>query len=173
LPVAPAITLLGVFAVHRWLTRAGGTGRGITPRTATIAVLVAWIAVKVCFVEIALPRRTAGRNAQPTGEHLARLVPPGEVLYLCRLKDEGVLFYYGRPARRLNVLEITPGQSAYVLMLDVEWDERRFRGRPEYIVGLRDQQRAPIHLVRLHGPTENDHAWPKPPTPQPSSPSAP
>ena len=174
LPVAPAVTLLGVIAAYHWTTRMAAAGRRVTsPRAGLIAVLIAWAAVKVVFVEVALPARTAGRDARPTGEQLARLVPPGEILYLCRLKDEGVLFYYGRPARRLNRLEVPVGTAAYVLMLDAEWDGRHFRGRPEYIAEFRDQQKAPIHLVRLHARSEDDEWPPLPPTPPTFSPSAP
>jgi 4-amino-4-deoxy-L-arabinose transferase-like glycosyltransferase len=172
LPVAPAITLLGVIVLSRWTSGLTDSGRRFTrPRVGMIVAVLAWAAVKVVFVEAVVPERTAGRNARTTGEQLARLVPAGEILYLCRLKDEGVLFYYGRPARRLTRIEVPAGTAVYVLMLDVEWDGHGFRGRPEYIAQLRDQQQAPFHLVRLHGPPEDD-GWP-PPTLPTSSPSAP
>ena len=57
-------------------------------------------------------------------------------------------------------------------MLDAEWDGERYRGRPEYMAELRDQQQAPIHLVRLHGLPRTTR-WPRPPTLPTSSPSAP
>lgn len=174
LPVVPAVTLLGVIAAHHWRTRAALWNRPVpSARAAVFALLLAWAVVKVVFVEVVMPRRTAGRDARPTGEHLARLVPPGEILYLCRLKDEGVLFYYGRPARRLARIDVPLGTAVYVLMLDAEWDGRHFRGRPEYIAELRDQQKAPIHLIRLHVPTEDDEWLPVPPPLPTSSPSAP
>jgi 4-amino-4-deoxy-L-arabinose transferase-like glycosyltransferase len=175
LPVAPAITLLGVIVVSHWIPGAGSFRRFVSPRAALIATVLAWAVVKVVFVEAAVPQRTAGRGAHETGEQLARLVPQGEILYLCRLKDEGVLFYYGRPARRLPWISAQHGSAIFVLMLDAEWDGGRYDGRPEYIAELRDQQGAPIHLVRLHGPTEDEPGWPAPhrPTPPTSSPSAP
>jgi 4-amino-4-deoxy-L-arabinose transferase-like glycosyltransferase len=173
LPVAPAITALGVIALSRWMT-ARPTRRLVSPATALVCTILAWAVVKVVFVEAVIQDRTVGRNARETGEQLARLVPPGETLYLCRLKDEGVLFYYGRPARRLTGVEVEPGSAVYVLMLDAEWNGELFRGRLAYIAELRDQQKAPIHLVRLHGPMEHGVGWPNPPPiPPPSSPSAP
>jgi hypothetical protein len=135
---------------------------------------VFWAAVKVVFVEAIVPSRTADRNARQTGEHLSRLVPPGEILYLCRLKDEGVLFYYGRPARRLDPLAIPDNTAVYALLIHAEWDGELFRARPVHLAELRDQQGAPIHLVRLHGPNLDDPEWPaqRPWIPPTSSPSA-
>jgi 4-amino-4-deoxy-L-arabinose transferase-like glycosyltransferase len=173
LPVAPAITLLGVIVLSHWMSSATATRRFVSPRAGLIAAVLAWAVVKIMFVQAVMPERTAGRHACETGEQLARLVPPGEILYLCRLKDEGVLFYYGRPAQRLTRIEVPAGTAVYVLMLDAEWDGERYHGRPEYIAELRDQQQAPIHLIRLHGPPEDD-AWPPlPPIPPTSSPSVP
>jgi hypothetical protein len=174
LPVAPAIGLLGVIVLSRWAVPGPGLGRRLaSPAVGVVCAVLAWAVVKVVFVEAVIPDRTAGRNARETGEQLVRLVPPDEILYLCRLKEEGVLFYYGRPARRLATIEAPPGSAFFVLMLDAEWDRERFRGRPEYVAELRDQQQAPIHLVRIHGPTEPDE-WPEPrQTPPTSSRSAP
>jgi hypothetical protein len=174
LPVAPAMTLLGVIVLSHWMSGVVGTRRFVSPRAGLIAAVLAWAVVKVMFVQAVVPERTAGRHARDTGEQLARLVPPGEILYLCRLKDEGVLFYYGRPARRLSRIEVPAGTAVYVLLLDAEWDGHRFWGRPEHLAELRDQQQAPIHLVRLQGlsPFEDD-AWPPPPTLPTSSPSVP
>src|SRR5262249_35719679 len=147
LPICPAITLLGVIVVLHWVEYAGTSIRRLaSPRTALVSVLLAWIVVKIVFVEAVVRDRTSNRNARETGEEIARLVPPGEILYLCRLKDEGVLFYYARPARRFDPFAIPRGTAIYALLLDAEWDGHEFRGRPEYIAELRDQQHAPIHF---------------------------
>jgi 4-amino-4-deoxy-L-arabinose transferase-like glycosyltransferase len=171
LPIAPAITLLGVVVLSHWMASVGSVRRLVSPRAGLIAAVLAWAVVKGVFVEAAVPQRTAGRGARETGEQLARLVPPGEILYLCRLKDEGVLFYYGRPGRRLAEIAPPADRAIHVLMLDAEWDGGHYRGQPEYIAELRDQQGAPIHLVRLHGP--EDVQWPPVRTLPTSSPSAP
>jgi 4-amino-4-deoxy-L-arabinose transferase-like glycosyltransferase len=177
LPVAPAMTLLGVIVILKWSDGLLPAGRRSTsPRVALLCALIVWAAVKVVFVESVVPARTANRNARQTGEQLARLVPPGQILYLCRLKDEGVLFYYGRPARRVESFEGAPRESSiYVLMLDAEWDGERYTGRPEHLAELRDQQHAPIHLVKLHAWSEGDPRWlgPRYPILPTSSPSPP
>lgn len=173
LPVAPALTLLGVIVLARWMNVPAA--RQLTsPRAGLVAAVLAWAVVKVMFVQAVVPERTAGRNARETGEQLARLVPEGEILYLCRLKDEGVLFYYGRPAQRVSRIEVRSGVPICVLLLDAEWDGHCYWGRPEHLAELRDQQQAPIHLVRLYGlPPFEDDTWPPPPTLPTSSPSAP
>jgi 4-amino-4-deoxy-L-arabinose transferase-like glycosyltransferase len=157
LPIAPAITLLGIIVILRWVENA--KWRFTSPRSILIATLVLWMTVKVVFVVAIVPSRTAGRNARETGEQLARLVPPGEILYLCRLKDEGVLFYYGRPARRQMPIDPAQGTAVYAILLDAEWDGGLYYGRAIYVAEMRDQQGAPIHLVRLYGPTEDDGEW--------------
>lgn len=155
LPICPAITLLGVLALAHFLTPLV-VSRPTLARTALIVGLALWLTVKVVFVEWIVPNRTTGRNARQTGEEISRLVPEGEILYLCRLKDEGVLFYYGRPARRQLPIDPAPGTAVYAVLLDAEWDDQLYHGRPVHLAELRDQQGAPIHLVRLHGPTEDE-----------------
>lgn len=167
LPIAPAVTILGVLVLSHWANRFGPRGLSFA-RTGLILILIAWVGVKVVFVKHVIPARTEGRNAPETGAELACLVPPGETLYLCRLKDEGVLFYYGRPARRLAAIEAPPGRAICVLLLDAEWASVERAGRAVRLAELRDQQQAPIHLVRLDRPPEPRPAWPTPPTRPPS-----
>src|SRR5262249_24837794 len=62
---------------------------------AFIGLLIVWLIVKLVFIEVVLPRRNPLRQPKEKGEHLAALVPRDEVLYLFRLKDEGIMFYYG------------------------------------------------------------------------------
>src|SRR6202011_656603 len=54
---------------------------------------------------------------------LAARVPAGATLYLLRLKDEGIMFYYGRPVRRLASFEHLPsfGQPLYCILDESEW----------------------------------------------------
>lgn len=157
LPIAPAITVLGVVYLLQWAESV--RWRFTSQRSLLIATIVLWMMVKVVFVVAIVPSRTSNRNARETGEQLARLVPEGDILYLCRLKDEGVLFYYGRPARRQVPIDPEDGMAIYAILLDAEWDGGLYYGRPIYVAELRDQQGAPIHLVRLFGPTEDDGEW--------------
>jgi 4-amino-4-deoxy-L-arabinose transferase-like glycosyltransferase len=161
LPISPAITLLGVLVVHAWIE--AKWRNPLVRKQLIAAILVAWVAVKVVHVEVISPKRVAHRNARETGTHLAALVPEGQILYLCRLKDEGILFYYERPACRLESLIEAPSQCVYVLVLDSEWAECRMRA--EHVAELRDQQQAPIHLIRLHPANEGQTGWPALPIP--------
>jgi hypothetical protein len=171
LPLCPAIALLGILFLLHWSRSIPCISRRFPIILATI--LISWAAVKIVHVELIAPDRTANRNARATGERLSAIVPEGEILYLCRLKDEGVLFYYGRPALRLDSLERPPEKAAFAVLLDAEWSGLRLRA--DYITELRDQQQAPIHLVRLHGAKEGESEWPasRLPIPPRSSPSAP
>jgi 4-amino-4-deoxy-L-arabinose transferase-like glycosyltransferase len=170
LPICPAISLLGVVLVSRWLKAVARTPRKIAClRAAFVCTIVAWAAVKIVFVETIMPARTADRNARETGERLSALVPEGEILYLCRLKDEGIVFYYARPARRLTTHELRV-QPHYLLLLDEEWNGNEFRGRFIHVAALRDQQQATIHLVRFA--EKDDLGWLAPVHPIPPTYSA-
>jgi hypothetical protein len=74
-------------------------------------------------------------------------------LYLGNLKDEGVLFYYGRPSRRLAEAADgrPPAGAAYLVLTEAEW-KKWPPGRPAVVVeALRDEQGEPIFLVRTGG----------------------
>jgi 4-amino-4-deoxy-L-arabinose transferase-like glycosyltransferase len=173
LPITPAITLLGVIYLLKW-TDTTVRPLAVSRRTLLIGCLLTWAVVKLAYVEAIVPTRTADRNARQTGEELARLVPAGDILYLCRLKDEGVLFYYARPARRFDPESIPKGVAVHAVLLDAEWATEAGKRRSTHLTRLRDQQGAPIHLVRIQGPTEDDARCPRPPSiPPTSSPSAP
>ena len=129
-------------APRRFALRSGSRLRG-----AVVAFLVCWLAVKIVFVEVVVPRRTAGRDAEATAATLRELVPPGETLYLFRLKDEGVMFYYGRPARRLHDPRHLP-RPGYAVLIRREWDDRAAFGGAEPVRWMYDQQGDPLVLVR-------------------------
>jgi hypothetical protein len=108
-------------------------------------LLAAWLVVKLAYVAVVMPGRTDGRDARAKGALLSELVPPGENLFLYRLKDEGIMFYYGRPVRRLHADSDRP-PSGYAVLLGEEWD-RRPAGL-ELVRRLTDEQGDPIVLVR-------------------------
>src|SRR5262249_2127263 len=60
------------------------------------AVVLAALAVKLIYVEALLPARNHGRAPAAKGRELAALVPAGETLYLFRMKDDGLMYYYSR-----------------------------------------------------------------------------
>jgi hypothetical protein len=109
--------------------------------------LCVWVVVRVVFVEVVIPSRTAKRDPMPAATALRERVPSDQPLYLFRLKDEGVMFYYGRPAVRLN----NPGElprGAYAVLIRQEWDDRDAFGHLQLVDWLLDQQGDPLILVR-------------------------
>jgi 4-amino-4-deoxy-L-arabinose transferase-like glycosyltransferase len=122
--------------------------RWVSPRSAVIAILLAWCVVKVVFVEVVVARRAQQSHLNETVIRLRERVPAGETLYLCKLKDEGVLFYYGRPARRFT-WERPPDGTGFALLIEAEYRARASTGRFDVIEWLRDQQGDPIVLVRF------------------------
>lgn len=91
LPAQPAVAVLAAYGWVMW----GHRYKGV----ALAALLALWLGVKVGHVGWAMPARKCDPSA---GRELARLVPPGEVLGLLNIKDENLLFSYGRPARRVS-----------------------------------------------------------------------
>jgi 4-amino-4-deoxy-L-arabinose transferase-like glycosyltransferase len=151
LPLQPALAGLAAMVWHAWLTgRLRWPWPRLRPRRVLVGLLVLWLAVKLAFVHALIPRREAERGARRSGEHLAALVPEGEVLYLCGLKDEGVLFYYGRPARRVTDIAHLPRAAAlHCLLTEAEWQSWHGPGTAEALHRLRDEQGAGCVLVRV------------------------
>src|SRR5205823_3624984 len=80
-----------------------------------------------------VPERTRDRQPRERGALLASLVPPRQTLYLFGAKDEGILFYYGRPAQRLAGPDHLPANSelVYCMMTEAEWRRQTFRREGE------------------------------------------
>jgi 4-amino-4-deoxy-L-arabinose transferase-like glycosyltransferase len=149
LPAQPAVAALAALVWFAWST---GRLRWPLPRLRPAALLVGllagWLAVKLVFVAAVLPARQTKRHPSAGAKMLAALVPPGRTLYLFRLKDDGLLFYYGRPARRLYGLGGLPAE-AWCLLTEAEWQSWPV-GVPAHAEGrLRDGQGAPLVLVRV------------------------
>ncbi|MBI3409133.1 MAG: glycosyltransferase family 39 protein [Planctomycetes bacterium] len=156
-PLFPALLGLSALALVRLfepeaLARSTATlagASGSIRRFLTVALL-AWTIVKVVYVEVVVPHRVAKRHTRDKAAELATLVPSECVLYLFRIKDEGILFYYGRPAMRLHQVAEIPdaGQTIYCLLTAEEW--RVWSGRSaEVVANLQDAQGDAIVLVRV------------------------
>src|SRR5205085_1249240 len=114
-----------------------------------VGLVAAWLAVKVAFVQAVVPGRDDGRSPRARAEQIAALVPEGETLYLCELKDEGILFYYGRPARRVATFDDLCGgaRPCYCVMTAAEQ-----QARPETVLlRLADEQGDPMVVARVGG----------------------
>jgi 4-amino-4-deoxy-L-arabinose transferase-like glycosyltransferase len=151
-PLFPGIAGLAILVWAAWLT-----GRWRWPiarlraRSVFIGTLVVWLGVKLAFVHAVIPHRNRDREPRAKGRQLAALVPDQSTLYLFRLKDEGIMFYYGRPVRRLASPAQLPWHSEpmYCILEQAEWEQWSSDRPAEAILRLRDEQGAPIVLVRV------------------------
>ena len=157
-PLFPAIAGLAAFVVLAWID-----GRlawppakwrwlhAVRPLRCLIAVMAIWLAVKLVHVHVVIPLRDQGREPTAKGQLLAQLVPEGNTLYLFMLKDEGIMFYYGRPVRRLAGPELLPSSNAplYCILDNAEWHRWKRMDETEVLQQMLDEQGAPIVLVKL------------------------
>jgi 4-amino-4-deoxy-L-arabinose transferase-like glycosyltransferase len=152
-PLVPGVAGLAALVVLSWCTgRLPLPWPRIAPRKAICAALASWLAIKVLYVEIIMPGRTAQAQPRGKGHMLASLVPDGRVLYVFRLKDEGIMFYFGGTVVRLpSLLDLPSSTEPMYCILDAyEWHELRHRRLAEVIQHLEDEQGQPIVLIRVH-----------------------
>ncbi|MBL8799102.1 MAG: glycosyltransferase family 39 protein [Planctomycetia bacterium] len=150
-PLLPGITgLAALWLVCRFQTELV-VARKCWAGMAFTSLLIAWIVAKVIFVQVVMPARMAERAPCAKGGQIAAQVPGGQLLYLCRVKDEGIMFYYGRPVRRLETPDLlpSPGEPMYCMLTGDEWRDWTRRRPAELLLELHDQQGDPIALVRV------------------------
>ncbi len=143
LPLQPGLAGLAAMVWIAWLDgRLRWPLPAVRPGRVFLALLVLWLAVKLVFVQGIAPNRNPGREPRSRGEQIAALVPPGETLYLFRVKDEGILFYYGRPARRLSGPACLPasGATVYCLLVESEYRQWACPRCAEVLLRLCDEQ---------------------------------
>lgn len=125
LPAQPAVALLAAVGWWVWWNQ-----REALAQRTLVALAVVWLVVKVGFVGAMHQRRDMTEIA----EQLRREVPASEMLGLVNLKDEGLMFLYGRAATR--------GERAFTLMPEAHPTEA------EVVLHLHDSQGEPLKLVR-------------------------
>lgn len=117
------------------------------------SIIVAWIVLKVAFVHVYVPIRNHGRQPREKAAVLAKKVPEGEPLYVFLLKDEGIMFYYGRPVIRLKSPKQLPKKAGvvYCILQEPEYEEFTKHSSWDVIleVRLKDEQGDPMVLVGL------------------------
>jgi 4-amino-4-deoxy-L-arabinose transferase-like glycosyltransferase len=152
-PMFPGITGLAAMVFLDWLRPGEGTNRrtALWAGRGLVGMLAVWLAIKIVFVHQVIPGRNVDRQPRAKGEQLAAVVPAGETLYLLRLKDEGIMFYYRRPVRRVAGLEQLPSsvEPLYCILDASEWAAWSRNRRAEAVLHLRDEQGDPIVLVRM------------------------
>lgn len=169
LPLLPGLAGLGTLACVVWLRGPSpgreATTRGEAPaaaanpvssvpvsRAGVLALIVlGWLLVKLGFVYWGLPARTAdgGHSVRATGQRLAAAVPASSSLNIGRLKDETLMFYYGRPVRRVADCNAIPHTAAptYCLLDKTEWQQHRADPGRHTLLRLCDGQGQPIYLT--------------------------
>jgi 4-amino-4-deoxy-L-arabinose transferase-like glycosyltransferase len=136
-----------------WLSVRRGGNCALGPARVLLAILACWLVVKLVFVYAVIPARLQNREPRAKGELLAALVPEHATLYLFRLKDEGIMFYYRREMRRLPspVQLLSSGEPMYCILDESEWRQWPYLGTTEVVRWLRDEQGDPIVLVKVTG----------------------
>lgn len=152
LPLHPGLAGLAALVWIAWLEgRLRWPFPLVRPATVFPTLVALWLAVKIIFVTAIVPARDSARAPGSKGRQIAALVPPERTLYLFRLKDEGILFYYGRPARRLpGPAYVPPWEfSVYCLLTESEYQQWSGPRPAEILLRLSDEQRHPIVLVKV------------------------
>jgi hypothetical protein len=153
-PLFPGLSGLAAFTLLAWMTgRLPWRLRRVSPRQVLVAALVGWLVVKLVLVDVIVPRRHPWGGPRAAGLAIAELVPAGQTLYIIRIKDEGVMFYFGGQVRRAATAAELPGGQGPVwcVLTSQEWQGWN-RSRPaEEVRSLYDGQGDPIVLVRLPG----------------------
>jgi 4-amino-4-deoxy-L-arabinose transferase-like glycosyltransferase len=142
LPLVPGLVGLASFVVIGWFD--------CRWRRACLAGLVAlWLGIKLFFVHFVIPERMHDRQPDVNGRLLAEAVPAGQTLYMFRVKDEGLLFYYGRPVRRLADPLLLPSTSELVYCIVTESEWTQWTGDAAIVRRLSDSQGEPVLLVQV------------------------
>jgi hypothetical protein len=152
-PLFPALSGLAAMVCVAWSRGLIGCKLPrLRPAQVMTAALAAWMLVKVVYIHTVLPQHMAQRRTRDKAARLASLVPMDKVLYLFRVKDEGIMFYFGRTVLRLAGPGDLPFVPAPVFCILTEeewrhWDD----SRPADVVGrLSDAQGEGMVLVRLN-----------------------
>lgn len=155
-PLSPGLAGLAAMVWIAWLSAPRGSWQSRPLHIGFIALIALWSVVKVAHVQFVVPPRSAERQPRAKGELLASQVPAGQCLYLVGVKDEGIMFYYGGPVRRLPNFACLPstGEPVYCILNAAEWQTWPAVRPVEVVRRLTDQQGDPLILVKV-----TDHAY--------------
>jgi hypothetical protein len=154
MPLCPGLAGLAVMVFVAWITgKLPLPWPRIQPHKFLAATLAAWLAIKVAYVEIIMPRRSGIGAPREKGLLIASLVPSGTTLFLFRLKDEGIMFYFGGDAVRLHSFAELPSspEPVYCILDRAEFQTLAKIRDVEVVNSLTDEQGQPIVLVRAKG----------------------
>jgi 4-amino-4-deoxy-L-arabinose transferase-like glycosyltransferase len=125
--------------------------RRISPARFLTGTLALFMAAKVVFVEAIMPHRNALREPRAKGSLLASLIPASSCLYLVRVKDEGIMFYFGGTVIRLKSFADLPSspEPMYGILDTTELQQWSQSREMDVVQHLTDEQGKPIFLVRV------------------------
>jgi len=155
-PLFPGLAGLAASVWIAWLRERRSFGFALFRKKLRVAhlfigLIACWLVVKLVFVEAVLPRRNPARQPKEKGEQLAASVPDGDTLYLFNVKDEGIMFYYRRPVRRLPNPDQLPSSERpiYCILDESEWRNWQPTLPAEMLLRMPDEQGDPMVLVRV------------------------
>lgn len=151
-PLFPGLTGLAVMVGLAWHDgRLPWKLPRLRPAQLVAAFLAVWLTVKAVHVEVLIPARSLARQARNKAAVLAALVPGHCLLHIFLLKDEGIMFYYGRPVVRAHAPADLPAshEPVYCVLQHQEWIHWNSSRRAELVQRLTDEQGDAIYLVRV------------------------
>jgi 4-amino-4-deoxy-L-arabinose transferase-like glycosyltransferase len=154
-PLFPGFAGLAAMVWLAWLSGRLPWKWRVQPQRILVAAVICWLATKFVFVQVHMSQRYLSRDPQGKAAVIAALVPQNAILYLFQLKDEGIMFYYGRMVRRLQGPEELPSSTEplYCILARGEWERWQQTGnRPAVPLtesSLTDEQGDPMMLVRV------------------------
>jgi hypothetical protein len=160
-PLVPGMAGLAALAWFGWVSgRLYWPWPSLPPGYLLAGLLFAWLLVKLIFVQVVIPIRNDGRAPREKGQQIAARVPREQPLYIFKLKDEGLMFYYSRcpplgekdrVVQRLNESNglPSPSEPVYCMLTEKEWKQWDCGREGEVILHLTDQQNDPILLLRV------------------------
>jgi 4-amino-4-deoxy-L-arabinose transferase-like glycosyltransferase len=154
-PLFPGFAGLAAMVWMAWLSGRLPWKWRVQPQRILVAAVICWLATKVVFVQVHMSKRYLSRDPQGKAAVIAALVPQNAILYLFQLKDEGIMFYYGRMVRRLRGPAELPSSTEplYCILAKDEWERWQHTGnRPAIPLtdsNLTDEQGDPMMLVRV------------------------
>ena len=154
-PLFPAFAGLAAMVWLAWLDARLPWKWRVQPRRILTVAVIGWLVTKLVFVNVHTSQRYLTRDPQGKAAVIAGLVPHGCILYLFQIKDEGIMFYYGRQVQRLHAPVDLPssGEPLYCILAKDEWNRwRQTSNRPTVRLSdadLTDEQGDPMVLVRV------------------------
>jgi hypothetical protein len=154
-PLFPGLSGLAALVVLAWLNgRMPWRWVHFRPQHLLLGAVALWLVLKVGYVHGRVERHSEQRQASAKGHMLAALVPGDAILYLIGIKDEGIMFYFGRPVLRVSGPEKLPTWAGpvYCLIPTEALEKCRSGKNVEIVQEMTDAQGDEMYLVRVTAP---------------------